>query len=493
MFAHTPKLYTVAQIRELEKSAMQDYQLSDKLLMARAGYAAFKQLQCHWPNARHIIVFCGKGNNGGDGYVLAKLAQEHGLVVRIITLDDPSHLKSPAAENYQACLTKQIAIERFSKNINLQADVIVDALLGIGAIGNIQTPLAEVIAAINQTNVPVLAIDVPSGINADTGTKGGVAIHATVTITFLGMKQGLLTGNALDHCGEIYVDDCQLPEILLQKIPGNARAIGLTDFNHHLKRRARDSNKGAYGHVLIIGGDQGMTGAAHLAAEAALRTGAGLVSVATRALIGAPPPEIMYHAVANALALEPLLQKASVIAIGPGLGQDAWGRSLFEKVISLNKPLVVDADALNLLATMKPPLTHPQWILTPHPGEAARLLQMETQQIAADRFLALNALQQRYGGVVLLKGAGTLIQGETAEILLSTAGNPGMASGGMGDVLTGIIAALLAQHVPSLEAAALGACIHGTAGDLAAQDGERGLLASDLIQKIKQVVNPTWH
>lgn len=258
-----------------------------------------------------------------------------------------------------------------------------------------------------------------------------------------------------------------------------------------LPPRARASHKGDYGHVLVVGGDHGMVGAVRLAGEAAARTGSGLVSIATRAahaaVIAAVRPELMCHGVECARDLRVLLQRASVIAIGPGLGQSAWAHDMLAAVLQMRLPRVVDADALNLLA--QEPMQCDHWVLTPHPGEAARLLGMTTKQVQADRLQAAQALQQRYGGVCVLKGAGTLVC-TSESVAICEAGNPGMASGGMGDVLTGVIAGLLAQGLSLVDAACAGVYIHAKAGDRAAQEGERGLLASDVMPHLRKLVNP---
>ncbi len=254
--------------------------------------------------------------------------------------------------------------------------------------------------------------------------------------------------------------------------------------------RPRASHKGDYGHVLVVGGDHGLAGAARLAGEAAARTGSGLVSVATRlahaVIMTAACPELMCHGVECARDLRPLLQRASVVAIGPGLGQSAWAREVLAAVLQTRLPLVVDADALNLLA--QDPIQRDHWILTPHPGEAARLLSITTEQIQAHRPHAAQALQQRYGGVCVLKGMGSLVC-TSESIAICEVGNPGMASGGMGDILTGIIAGLLAQGLRLADAACAGVYIHAKAGDRAAQKGERGLLASDLMPHLREIVN----
>ena len=259
-----------------------------------------------------------------------------------------------------------------------------------------------------------------------------------------------------------------------------------------LPRRPESSHKGNYGHVVIIGGDHGMAGATRLAGEAAVRVGAGLVSIATRpdhaAIISAQRPELMSHGIKTPTELQPLLDKANAIVIGPGLGQTQWAQQLFTTVLQCTCPIIVDADALNLLA--KKPEHRNNWILTPHPGEAARLLNQSCTAVQNSRPEAINALQKKYGGTIVLKGSGTLINNGSNNLALCNAGNPGMASGGMGDLLTGIIAGLIAQNLTIRDAANLGVYIHSKAGDQAALKGERGLIASDLLAHIRQLANP---
>ena len=329
-------------------------------------------------------------------------------------------------------------------------------------------------------------MDSPSGLNADTGNVMGCAVKADYTVTFIGLKQGLFTGQAADYCGEISYASLAVPESIFQEVLASAVRVVKTP----LPRRDRCSHKGNYGHVLIVGGDSGYSGAARLAGEAALRVGAGLVSIATRAehagLMNLNRPELMCHGVECAEQLSGLLEKVSVVVIGPGLGQSDWAKELFMATITAQKLLIIDADGLNLLA--RSPVKNPDWILTPHPGEAARLLSCSTTEIQQDRFAAVAAIQAKYKGIAILKGAGTLIATED-DCAVSTTGNPGMASGGMGDVLAGVIAGLLAQGLSLKNAAQQGVHIHGLAADLAAdKDGERGLLASDLMPYLRRVV-----
>jgi hydroxyethylthiazole kinase-like uncharacterized protein yjeF len=374
-------------------------------------------------------------------------------------------------------------------------DVVVDALLGTGLQGEVSDPYQQAIEAINQAKAQgtsVMAVDIPSGLHADTGRVLGVAVHANMTITFIGMKQGLLTASGPDYCGHVEFNDLQVPKIVYADIAPSAQRIEAEDFTDLFTKRAPSTHKTQCGHVLVVGGNVGMTGAVRMASEAAARSGAGLVSVATRPehaqLINVHRPELMCHGIDQKSDLLPLLDKADVVALGPGLGQDEWAQMLFETVMQSNLPLILDADGLNLLAA------HPQeranWVITPHPGEAARLLQGSVQDVQNDRFYAAEQICQRYGAVCVLKGCGTLVSSGEEDMHLCDAGNPGMASGGMGDVLTGIIAAFAAQFHGLASAARAGVYVHARAADLAAAEGERGLLATDLYAHIRGLINP---
>jgi hydroxyethylthiazole kinase-like uncharacterized protein yjeF len=493
MTAESPQIYQTAQIRELELLARQRYAIAGNELMIRAGRGAWSFLQRRWPKTKTIAVFCGVGNNGGDGYVLAQAAHEQGIKVHIWQVGDPSKLKSDARAAFEICKKSGIAFKPFNSQNHWQAvDVIVDALCGIGLQGEVRKDIGNVIDLINQAHIPILAIDVPSGINADTGAVLGTAIKANATITFIGMKFGLVSGHGVAYAGEVYCDDLKLPKEIFSLTQGVLEKIHLAQFSNYLQPRPRDMHKGAAGHVLVIGGAPGFSGAPRMAAAAALRVGAGLVTVATlpkhAAVFNAELPEIMCAGIWQARALTPLIKKANVIVIGPGLGQSLWARALLKKVFASTLPLVVDADALNLLA--KNPKPRNNWIITPHPGEAARLLALTPQQVQADRLNAVQQLQQRYQAVSVLKGAGTLVLAPHVAPAICEAGNPGMATGGMGDVLSGVIAGLLAQGIPLGDAAKMGVCLHASAGDrAAAAGGERGMIATDLLPFLRRLVN----
>ncbi len=485
-------LYWGSQVRELDRMAIQDMGISGVCLMERAGSAAFTILQQRWPHAHRIAVLCGVGNNAGDGYVLARLAYLVGYDVKVLQIGDISHLKGEAKIAFEAMNEVGLNVQVFAEKKLSIVDVAIDALFGTGLDRNISGPYRTVIEALQRCNCPVLALDIPSGLHADTGNVLGIAVRADATISFIGLKQGTFTGDGPEYCGDLYFDDLQVPTALYRQIKVTVNRLDYDLLKPLLKKRSRSAHKGCFGHVLIIGGERGMLGAVRLAAEAAVRVGAGKVTLATRSshagFANLTRPEIMSYGVETIEELSPLIEKVDVIAIGPGLGQSVWSRAMLEAVKEFSNAIVVDADALNLLA--KFPFRFQDSIITPHVGEAARLLESTSQDIQTDRFAAVRNLQIRFGGICILKGAGTLVANQEGQVNVCTAGNPGMACGGMGDVLTGVLAGLLAQGFTTLEAADLGVCLHGKAGDKAAEKGERGLLASDLFPWLQYYANP---
>lgn len=484
-------LYIAAQVRELDRIAIEEFSIPGITLMERAGDAAYQLLRTKWPEAKNILVLCGPGNNGGDGYILARLAKDENLLVNLRQVGDHQKLAGDALLAAERCIASNIHPLPLSNENLGDCDVIVDALLGTGLDREVAGQWLEVINIINRSNTPVLSLDIPSGLNADTGCTMGCAVKADATMTFIGLKQGLFTGEGVEYSGDIYFNKLNVPEEIFTKVNSMTEKITLDDLQYLLKPRSKSSHKGNYGHVVVIGGDKGFAGAARLCAEATARTGAGLVSLATRdahaALISMEVPEIMAHSVENSINIKPLLEKASVVAIGPGLGQSKWATSLFSKIMESKLPLVVDADALNILA--QEPVYSDRWVLTPHPGEAARLLNCDTREIQSDRVSAAIEIQKKFGGVVILKGCGTVIVDDEGNVSICSGGNPGMASGGMGDVLTGVIAGLCAQGLCAGDAARLGVCLHAAAADNAAVEGERGMLASDLMPWIRKLLN----
>jgi len=483
-------LYRADQVREFDRLAIQEFKIPGVELMERAGAALFTRARDLFPEARRWVVICGPGNNGGDGYVVARHALAAGLGVDLLQLGDLGRVKGDALHHLELARLAGLESRPFGP-LPVAADLIIDALLGTGLDREVSGALRQAIEAMNSHPAPVISADIPSGLNADSGAEMGCSVQAAATLTFIALKQGLFTGVGPDRAGRLFFDTLDVPARVYASSIASARRLDWGRMASTLPRRGRSAHKGDSGHVLVVGGAPGFAGAARLAGEGALRSGAGLVSMATHpahaALIGLSRPELMCHAVASAGDLAALAEKASVIAIGPGLGQSDWGLGLFDAVTAIGKPLVVDADALNLLA--RNPRRLPQAVITPHPGEAARLLGMSTAAVQADRFAAVEALRSRYAPVALLKGAGTLIAADgNKPPALCSAGNPGMASGGMGDVLTGIIASLMAQGIEPACAAELGVTLHATAADRAARQGERGLIASDLIAELRPLL-----
>lgn len=484
-------LYRAEQVRALDRAALEQGPLDVETLMERAGAAAFAALRARWPEARSVVVLAGAGNNGGDGYVLARLAHQHRLGVRLLQLGDHERLQGAAAIAARAYREAGGSPEPFER-VPPDAELIVDAMLGTGLERPLEGPWERAVRQCNASRAPVLALDIPTGLHADSGRVLGCAVEAALTISFVGLKRGMFTARGPDCCGEVCFDGLRVPALIYASAIPAARRVDWSQQSRLLPPRRRSANKGDCGFVLVVGGDLGMSGAPRLAAEAALRTGAGRVAIATRSehapLLNLTRPELMVHGVSGATELEALLSRVDRVALGPGLGQDAWGLELCEQALAAEIPLVVDADGLNVLA--RSPRRRDDWVLTPHPGEAARLLDCSVAEVESDRFEAARRLQDRYGGVVILKGAGTLIQGPGLRpCAICVDGNPGMASAGMGDVLTGIIAALVAQGLEAELAAEVAVCLHAAAGDQAAEAGERGLIASDLIAALQPLLD----
>jgi len=486
-------VHTAAQVRALDRHAIDDLQIPSYTLMTRAGEAALGTLRSCWPSAQRIAVVCGPGNNGGDGYVLARLAREQRLEVVAVGLHEPARLQGDARRAYEDFLAAGGTVGSWHANCLRGTDVVVDAIFGVGLSRPVGGVAAEAIAAINHSDAHVLALDIPSGLHADTGEILGDAVRAERTITFLGLKLGFYLGEGPNCVGTVIFDALELPPHALAHIEAAAVRIDEEAIAELLPPRRRTAHKGQQGSVLVIGGNIGMPGAARMTGEAALRAGAGLVTIATRhenvaAIVGARP-ELMCRGITSAHELTALIARADVIALGPGLGQDEWAHMMFETALANDRRAVVDADALNLLA--KSPRANAHWILTPHPGEAARLLGKTAAEVQRDRLGAARDIARRFGGTVALKGAGTLVVSDEGLPAICDRGNPGMASPGMGDILTGVIAGVVAQTADLAAAARVGVLVHALAGDMAARRGERGLLATDLFAHVPTCVNPS--
>jgi hydroxyethylthiazole kinase-like uncharacterized protein yjeF len=544
-------LFSTEQVRELDRIVIEETGVTGYELMQRAGRFSYDTLKKTWLDVTEICVFCGSGNNAGDGYVLAKLAAMDKKTVSVVNCFNPEKLKGDAKRVYQDLLATDVKpinerIENCHRFLNTfdgirlePKFVIVDAIFGTGLKRNIDDDyLIDLIESINcyytEFDNPlrgqVLSIDIPSGLNADTGSVMGAAIKATVTATFMGTKKGMLTNDGPDYSGKIVFDRLDIQYESYKSLARNlgeahARILNLGDYitqwdrdytrlyslTNFLILRKRNSHKGNFGHVLIIGGDEGYLGASQLAAQAAMRVGAGLVSVATRkshaAQLSIAVPEIMCHGVETLDELMPLIKRANVIAIGPGLGQSEWAKLLFARVLESDLPIIIDADALNLLSEEEQ--SSPNWVITPHPGEASRLLKTDVDAIQSDRFQSAKMLHEKYQGPVVLKGCGSIVADSRGNLFVCDVGNPGMSSGGMGDVLTGTIAGFIAQGIEMDEATyrdwnripdeddadvigdatKLGVLMHAYAADLAAGSMERGLMATDLMPYLRKLAN----
>ncbi|HEC28010.1 MAG TPA: NAD(P)H-hydrate dehydratase [Gammaproteobacteria bacterium] len=488
-------LYSAEQVREMDRLAIEGYNIPGFTLMSRAATAALNAIKESWPGQRRLLVVCGSGNNGGDGHLLACQARADGFEVCLVLAGSRDRLVGDAAracQEWQACGGECAGSDNLAAMIN-NTDIIVDALLGTGLQREVSGGWAGLIEQLNQSRQPVLSIDIPSGLNADTGSVMGIAVRADVTVSYIGLKQGMWTASGRDYCGRIIFDDLGVPEEIYTMVKSDKHILDSALLSRLLAARPASCHKGQCGHVLVAGGDLGMPGAARMAGESAARAGAGLVSIATRrehaANLSAGRPELMCHGVETAGELDSLIGKATIIAIGPGLGSGSWSSAILSRILQTDMPLVVDADALNLLAA--DPVKRGNWILTPHPGEAARLLDCSSRDIQSDRFTAVQAIAGKYDCVAVLKGSGSLVYSQHDEqIYCCRDGNPGMATAGMGDVLTGVIAGLAAQGLSLSEAACCGVYLHANAADRAAQKGERGLLATDLFPYIRQLANP---
>jgi ADP-dependent NAD(P)H-hydrate dehydratase / NAD(P)H-hydrate epimerase len=486
-------VHTADQVRALDRHAIDDLQIPSYTLMTRAGEAALGALRSCWPSAQRIAVVCGPGNNGGDGYVLARLAREQRLEVVAIGLHEPARLQGDARRAHDDFLAAGGTVRAWHANCLRGTDVVVDAIFGVGLSRAVAGVAAEAIAAINGSDAHVLALDIPSGLHADTGEILGDAVRAERTVTFIGLKLGFYLGEGPNCVGIVMFDALELPPQALAQVEAAALRIDEEAIAALLPPRRRTAHKGQQGNVLVIGGNIGMPGAARMTGEAALRAGAGLVTIATRhenvaAIVGARP-ELMCRGITSADELTTLISRADVVALGPGLGQDEWAQTMFRTALANDRRAVIDADALNLLA--QSPCTKAHWILTPHPGEAARLLGKTAAEVQRDRLGAAREIAARYGGTVVLKGAGTLVVSDEGLPAICDRGNPGMASPGMGDVLTGVIAGIAAQSADLTAAARVGVLVHALAGDMAARRGERGLLATDLFAHLPTCVNPS--
>lgn len=509
-------IVTASQMQELDRRTIHEAGVSGKVLMERAGNGVVTALEQTFGSTRGktVTIFCGKGNNGGDGFVVARLLRRKQCKVHVCLLASLRDLKGDAKTMYQrfSKLTgtpKVLANPSEEKMLQLirKSDLLIDALLGTGISSPVKGQYRTVIEAINTSNLPTIAVDIPSGINTDTGAIMGSAVHGRLTATFGVPKLGLYLGQAIDHVGEIHFVDIGIPHTYLDDMKVSVELMTQSSIRNLLPERKPSSHKGTFGHAGIIAGSPGKTGAASLAAQAALRVGTGLVTVATPEsanvsleaktleVMTMPLPETHEHtlSLASFPFLKEFAQARDAIGVGPGLTTQNETVQLIHTLLpDLDRPCVIDADALNALAGHTALLRtfRSTPILTPHPGEMARLLEnTSAKDINVDRLNIAKNFARAFSCVLVLKGARTIVAGPDGQTAICPTGNPGMASAGMGDVLTGMIAGLLAQGLSPWDAARTGAFLHGLAGDLAAQNlGQAGLIARDLLTCIPQAI-----
>ncbi len=483
-------LYTPESVYKMDKAAVDNDGLSEIELMHRAGECVWSSIAERWPELSKITVFAGSGNNGGDAFVVAMLARKMGVLVQFIVKGDLSRQSATSRHFHDIWLAEGGATETWQQQ-SIDGELIVDGLLGIGLKRALDKEWQDLIEMINLSKMPKVAIDIPSGLNAQTGVPQPCAVEAELTVTFIGKKAGHYLADGKDCCGELLFSDLGVSsKTALSQKP----ALEVVDATNIClpEKRKHNSHKNSYGHILVVGGDQGMVGAASLAGQAALRSGAGMVSVLVHpdnVHSLASTPELMvqsWHEIDHKLA------QASVIVVGPGLGQSDAAKACLQRLTTETLPMVVDASALTqeFLAS----LSNKQLVITPHPGEAADLLGSRTVDIQSDRLAASEDLSARYSCISVLKGSGSIVRQPGLTPAINIAGNPGMAVAGMGDVLAGMIGAFLGQGFSAFDAAKTAVYLHARCAEsFAEKQDESGLIASDIIRLIPELVNQLRH
>ncbi len=511
------KVVTAAEMRKIDQDTIDGIGIPGIVLMETAGSEIVRAIECHYPSAQRIGVLVGKGNNGGDGLVIARQLAHVGREVHIFLVSPQESFTREARVNLDIAYKLGLSIEETLTDDttcikNRRCELLVDAVFGTGLHSDVREPISTIINEINKLSTPILAVDLPSGLDADTGVPLGACVKADRTVTIGLPKRGLLLQPGAELAGQLQIVDIGFPKQVInaQKIKVNWTTE--KDAANLLPPRASDSHKGSYGRVLVVAGSTGMTGAASLTSEAALRVGAGLVTLAIPKSLNAilevklsevmtlPLPETENGSLAES-ATQPILEFAektkSVLAIGPGLSQNPETVALVHQLIKDNSEqglglrMVIDADGLNALARAKEliPLLGEETVLTPHLGEMARLIDTHSATLAADRISTTEEFAERYRGTLVLKGAPTITSYPSGSVWINSTGNPGMATAGMGDVLTGVIAGFMAQKVQSNHAATLGVYSHGLAGDIAVETfGRHGLMASDVLRTLPQAI-----
>ncbi len=510
------KIVTAQQMKNIDRRAIRGFGIPGPVLMENAASAIMAEMEKFFDGLGGVRVgiLCGKGNNGGDGLALARRLKIRGVPVRVALLAPFSAVTGEAKVNLSILRKTDVEIRenaaaRSLADIISWSDVLVDALLGVGLASPLRGAYARAVAMVNASGRPVVSVDIPTGIDADTGAVMGAAIKADLTVTMALLKRGLVLYPGAEYAGTVRVADIGIPPEVIEQEKIAVRLLDRGSAWGAADRRKRDSHKGDYGHLMVIAGSPGKAGAAIMAARGALRAGAGLVSVATPnglvPVIQSQLAEAMCVPAAESIegtlgvgSEEELLKAAehmSAVALGPGLSTHFETAQVVRDMVQrLTVPMVVDADGLNafagytgILKKAKAPV-----ILTPHPGEMGRLVSMSSSDVQKDRLDVASRFAKEHKVIVVLKGAGTVVALPDGQMFINSTGNPGMATGGTGDVLTGMIGGLLAQGHPAAQAACLGVYLHGLAGDLAAKEkGEAAMIAGDLIEKIPEAMKET--
>jgi len=510
------KVVTASQMRELDRRATEEFGIPSLLLMENAGLQAVLEMERSFPRLRasRVAVVCGKGNNGGDGLVVARHLFGRETAIDIFLLAKRGDVQGDAATNLEIAARMGLPIHEVRTPQDLQAglevirraDVIVDAMLGTGTTGAATGLIAEAIDLINQAGRPIVALDVPSGVSSDEGHLPGPSINATLTITFGLPKRGVILFPAASRAGRVVIVDIGLPRQLLDDPNLEVSLLEREEVAAAFPSRDPNAHKGTYGHVLVLAGSPGKTGAAAMCALSALRIGAGLVTLglpeSLNNMMEAKLTEVMTEglpetadrtlALASLEEVQNLIRGKRALAIGPGLSTHPETAEVVRELIgTVSVPMVVDADGINALAPQSDALGKAAGplILTPHPGELARLLNMSREEVAHNRIPIAQKVATSFGLHLVLKGGRTLVVDPEGRVAINMTGNPGMATGGTGDILTGLIAGLLAQGVTPGLAAKAGVYLHGLAGDLAAEAvGQEAMLASDLMAQIPEAI-----
>ena len=508
------KVVTAAEMRKIDQDTIEDIGIPGIVLMETAGSEIVRSVDRHYPTAHRIGIFVGKGNNGGDGLVIARQLAHAGREVYIILVSPEDSFTGEAQTNLDIVKNLGLNIQDVNDAIlhlnTLGCELLIDTIFGTGLHSEVREPISTIINEINNLSIPILAVDLPSGLDADTGKPLGTCVKADRTITIGLPKRGLLLHPGAELAGQLEIVDIGFPKQVIDAQKINVNWTTKKDAANFLPPRTSDSHKGSYGRVLVVAGSTGMTGAASLTSEAALRSGAGLVTLAIPKSLNAimevklsevmtlPLPETEDGSLADSAAqaiLEYAERNKSILAIGPGLSQHPETVALVHQLIkenieqSLDLRMVIDADGLNALAKAKEHISMlgMDAVLTPHLGEMARLTDTPIPTLATDRIGVSEEFTKKYGLTLVLKGAPTITSYPNGRVWINSTGNPGMSTAGMGDVLTGVIAGIMAQKVQSAHAATLGVYLHGLAGDIAAETvGMHALVAGDVLETIPQ-------